>query len=93
MSPETGREGAGTLTGHDALNVRVAVRTRTGRLVRLGQALEENHPNPFNPVAAIHYTHPARGHVSMRLYDLVGRFASPAFVRRSVLQPRVPPIV
>ncbi len=35
--------------------------------------LHQNYPNPFNPVAQINYDLPARSHVSLVIYDLLGR--------------------
>ena len=34
--------------------------------------VEENHPNPFNPVTTIRFTAPSRGHVSVEVYTLRG---------------------
>ncbi len=36
-------------------------------------ALEQNHPNPFNPVTSIIYTLAAPGRVSLQVYNLLGR--------------------
>jgi hypothetical protein len=38
-------------------------------------ALEQNYPNPFNPTTTIRYAIPAPAHVSLRLYDVLGREA------------------
>lgn len=35
--------------------------------------LEQNHPNPFNPVTNIQYALPEPGHVTLTVYDLIGR--------------------
>ncbi len=35
--------------------------------------LQQNQPNPFNPVTTIHYAVPNAGHVAIRLYDTRGR--------------------
>ncbi len=36
-------------------------------------ALEQNHPNPFNPVTTIRFTMPASGQVKVAVYDANGR--------------------
>jgi hypothetical protein len=35
--------------------------------------LKQNHPNPFNPVTNIQYALPESGHVTLAVYDLMGR--------------------
>ena len=36
-------------------------------------ALMQNHPNPFNPATAINYALPAAGHVTLKIYNLIGK--------------------
>ena len=42
----------------------------------VGFALEQNYPNPFNPFTTIRYQLPARGYVSLRVFDMMGREAA-----------------
>ena len=36
-------------------------------------ALHQNYPNPFNPVTTLRYDLPENGHVSITIYDMLGR--------------------
>jgi hypothetical protein len=36
-------------------------------------ALEQNWPNPFNPATVVSYATPRAGHVTLRIYDMLGR--------------------
>lgn len=41
--------------------------------VPFSYALAQNYPNPFNPTTAISFALPATGHVTLRVYDTLGR--------------------
>jgi chitinase len=40
---------------------------------RVELSLADNYPNPFNPSTTIEFSLPREGHVSLRIYDLLGR--------------------
>lgn len=46
---------------------------RTQTTMPLPFALHQNYPNPFNPAAVISYQLPAAGHVTLKIYDVLGR--------------------
>ncbi|HLF15735.1 MAG TPA: T9SS type A sorting domain-containing protein, partial [Bacteroidota bacterium] len=48
-------------------------------------SLAQNYPNPFNPATTIDYAVPALSHVTLRVYDLLGRVAG------TLVSGRVPP--
>jgi hypothetical protein len=49
------------------------VRVRSDRPIIKSFSLSQNYPNPFNPSTEISYNLPAPGHVSLKIFDLLGR--------------------
>lgn len=43
------------------------------RIVPANFTLAQNYPNPFNPSTTIMYQIPMNGHVTMKVYDVLGR--------------------
>lgn len=41
--------------------------------IPLAFELEQNYPNPFNPSTTIKYTIPTSGHVTLKVFDMLGR--------------------
>jgi hypothetical protein len=44
-----------------------------GRDIPAASGLRQNFPNPFNPVTRVSFSLKAKGHVSLRIYDVSGR--------------------
>jgi hypothetical protein len=67
---ELSGSGALRLSGDAARGL--AILTGTGE-VPVEFALDQNHPNPFNPVTRISFRVPAAGRVRLEVFDLLGR--------------------
>ena len=75
----------GYLTGGDVLTSSVILHTSNGGanevekwsegIPRIGQ-LEQNYPNPFNPNTKISYQLPVQSHVTLKVFDVLGREAA-----------------
>lgn len=44
-----------------------------GNSIPLEFKLNQNYPNPFNPITTVHYNLPKESHVSIMVYDVLGR--------------------
>ena len=69
-------EGFGTHLGHYTLIARGSgkpLAINELNTIPTSYSLNQNYPNPFNPETRIHYDLPEGGHVSLVVYDLLGR--------------------
>jgi hypothetical protein len=60
----------GTMTIHDINKKTFSLKLEQ---MPLAFALQQNYPNPFNPATVIQYSLPAESHVTVKIYDAIGR--------------------
>lgn len=70
LRAEAGTAGPGTPNVRAPASPDFAATTAT---VPESVKLQENYPNPFNPITVIPFTLPAAAHVSLAVYNVVGR--------------------
>jgi len=58
------------------IDLNLAYLVTVGNLVPTQFSLSQNHPNPFNPLTIIEYSLPARSHVAIEVYNLLGQKVS-----------------
>jgi hypothetical protein len=64
----------GTGNGIELFTLKTTVQVAEGRVSTSRRyVLEQSYPNPFNPSTVIEYQIPARSHVTLKVYDAVGR--------------------
>jgi len=64
----------GTGNGIELFTLKTTVQVaEAGVPTSRGYVLEQSYPNPFNPSTVIEYQIPARSHVTLKVYDAVGR--------------------
>jgi hypothetical protein len=70
-------EGEKMLKGEISLSSMLPTRTdavnKQDKETPIVYKLEQNYPNPFNPVTTINYSVPKSGHVTIKIYDTLGR--------------------
>lgn len=67
--------GSDRQTGLYVLKVGTLTGIETQNEVSSAYRLDQNYPNPFNPSTTIRYSIPQSGHVSLRVFDALGRQA------------------
>jgi hypothetical protein len=63
----------GTVSHTSPIEVRVGVTSVGEGEPPLTLLLKQNYPNPFNPMTRIEYAIPKTSHVSLKVFDVLGR--------------------
>ncbi len=60
-------------SGNISIDLSTAVDDNNQNILPAAFSLEQNHPNPFNPVTSIAFALPKRSHVVMDVYNILGQ--------------------
>jgi len=64
---------AGTYRGGVYVSSGIVTGVDRGRGIPLAEHLEQNYPNPFNPTTNIRFSVPRQSHVTLKVFDMLGR--------------------